>query len=192
MEIEKKLLINRFPGDPETYEKKEIEQGYLCTSPTLRIRKSNDDYILTYKKKSDKPPKDGTICNTEIEAELDEAAYLHLKEKLDMPPLSKTRYIIPLGSCGDVCPGVTEEDAAHPIKAELDVFHGQLEGLVYTEVEFPSVDAAERFVKPDWIGEDVSADRRLRNSHLSGLADTSTLADLIAKSPRFPQAGEHE
>ncbi|MBR5968583.1 MAG: hypothetical protein IK001_08315, partial [Lachnospiraceae bacterium] len=63
MEIEKKLLINYLPGDLGSFEKREIEQGYLCTSPTLRIRKSNDDYILTYKKKSDKPAKDGTICN---------------------------------------------------------------------------------------------------------------------------------
>ncbi len=184
MEIEKKLLLVRLPGDLGAYEKKEIEQGYLCTSPTLRIRKSNDDYILTYKKKAEKASKDGTICNTEIEAELDEAAYLHLKEKLDAPPLSKTRYIIPLGTCGELCPGVCEEDAGKALKAELDVFHGHLEGLVYTEVEFPSVDAAERFVKPAWMGEDVSADRRLRNSHLAELEDASSLADLIAKSPK--------
>lgn len=185
MEIEKKLLINYLPGELGSFEKREIEQGYLCTSPTLRIRKSNDDYILTYKKKSDKPAKDGTICNTEIEAELDEASYLHLREKLDTPPLSKTRYLIPLGTCRENCPGVNEEDADKKLKAELDVFHGQLEGLVYTEVEFPSVDAAERFVKPDWIGEDVSSDRRLRNSHLAELTDNSSLADLIAKSPKL-------
>ncbi len=184
MEIEKKLLLVRFPENLDSFEKREIEQGYLCTSPTLRIRKSNDDYILTYKKKSDKPAADGTICNTEIEAELDAEAYLHLKEKLDFPPLSKTRYLIPLGTCGERCPGVSAEDAGKILKAELDVFHGHLDGLVYTEVEFPSLDAAERFVKPDWIGEDVSADRRLRNSHLAQLTDISTLADLIAKSPQ--------
>ncbi len=183
MEIEKKILITRIPDDLDKYEKKEIEQGYLCTSPTLRIRKSNDEYILTYKKKSGKARKDGTICNTEIEAELDKKSYQHLKKKLDFPPLSKTRYIIPLGDCEKNCPGVDAEDAKKHLKAELDIFHGALEGLIYVEVEFPSMDAAERFVKPDWFGEDVSGDKRLRNSNLAELTDTSSIEDLVAKSP---------
>ncbi len=185
MEIEKKILVTRIPDNLGQYEKKEIEQGYLCTSPTLRIRKSNDEYILTYKKHSKEPAKDGTICNTEIEAELDAEAYQHLLPKIDSVPLSKTRYIIPLGTCRENCPGVSAEDAEKKLKAELDVFHGPLTGLIYTEVEFPSLDAAERFIKPDWMGEDVSEDKRLRNSHLAALTDASAIADLIAKSPRM-------
>ena len=185
MEIEKKLLIVKMPGDPDKFEKLEIEQGYLCTHPTIRIRKSNDDYILTYKKKASKAAKDGTICNTEIEAELDKTSYMHLLKKVDSAPLSKTRYIVPLGVCRDFCPGVAEEDAEKHLKAEIDVFHGHLEGLVYAEVEFPSVDAAQRFVKPDWLGEDVSSDKRLRNSNLAALKDASSLADLMAKCPRL-------
>ena len=33
----------------EKYPKKEIEQGYLCIKPTVRIRRTNDKYSLNYK-----------------------------------------------------------------------------------------------------------------------------------------------
>ena len=49
MEIERKYLIPKLPDGYMDYPKKEIEQGYLSTAPVVRIRKSNDDYILTYK-----------------------------------------------------------------------------------------------------------------------------------------------
>ena len=49
MEIEKKFKIKKLPDNLEQYEQKHIEQGYLCTNPVVRIRKSNDRYILTYK-----------------------------------------------------------------------------------------------------------------------------------------------
>ena len=51
MEIERKYFIHKIPGDLSQYSYKKIEQGYLCNKPTIRIRKSNDDYILTYKSK---------------------------------------------------------------------------------------------------------------------------------------------
>ena len=180
MEIEKKFLINAMPENIESYERREIEQGYLNRSPTLRIRRSNDDYILTYKRKLTKTGLEAnTLVNEEIEAELTEEAYLHLKEKIDGHLISKTRYIIPLGTCGDNCPGAAPEDAEKRLKIELDVFHGSLEGLIFAEVEFPSVDAAERFERPDWLGADVSADRRLRNGYLSILDDIGLISDVM-------------
>ena len=52
MEIEKKFRIKRFPEGLEQYPCIEIEQGYLCRGPVVRIRKANEDYILTYKSKT--------------------------------------------------------------------------------------------------------------------------------------------
>lgn len=52
MEIERKFRVIKIPNDLENYEKEEIEQGYLCIKPTVRIRKSNDNYFLTYKWKN--------------------------------------------------------------------------------------------------------------------------------------------
>ena len=41
MEIERKFTIKELPDHLEQYEKREIEQAYLCKKPTIRIRKSN-------------------------------------------------------------------------------------------------------------------------------------------------------
>ena len=49
MEIERKYLVKTLPDHLDQYESKKIAQGYLCTEPVVRIRRSNDDYYLTYK-----------------------------------------------------------------------------------------------------------------------------------------------
>ena len=36
----------------------------------------------------------------------------------------------------------------------------------FAEVEFPSLEAANNFKKPDWLGKDVSDDKRYRNSKI--------------------------
>ena len=52
-EIEKKFLIKELPENLENYKKVSIEQGYLNTiaTPTLRIRKYEEDYIINSNKK---------------------------------------------------------------------------------------------------------------------------------------------
>ena len=47
---------------------------------------------------------------------------------------------------------------------EVDEFYGENEGLVVAEVELASED--EAFVKPDFIGEEVTGDIRYYNSQL--------------------------
>ena len=156
MEIEKKFLIKSLP-ELNQYKKKGIEQGYLCREPVVRIRKSNNDYILTYKSKKGLN-QDNAIQNEEIEMPLNEEAYRHLCEKADHQLVKKTRYLIPLNN---------------DLVAELDVFEGRLEGLVFAEVEFPSEEAAKSFVPPEWFGEDVSSDRMFSNGYLSEVKDYS-------------------
>ena len=48
---------------------------------------------------------------------------------------------------------------------EVDEFHGDNEGLLLAEVELSSVD--EDFERPQWLGEEVTGDRRYYNSYLS-------------------------
>ena len=159
MEIERKYLIRKMPQETADCLKLEIEQGYICRKPVVRIRKSNDDYILTFKQKHEGSGKSGNpLMNEEFEFFLDRKAYEHLKTKVDNNIICKTRYVIPLDG---------------GLKAELDVFHGKLEGLVFVEVEFPDVESADSFVAPEWFGEDVSADKRYRNGYLSELEDLS-------------------
>lgn len=152
MEIERKYLVRYLPDNLESCTAKEIEQGYLNRKPTLRIRRSNSDYILTYKNKLSGNGKDSTIVNEEIEAALTKEAFEHLREKTDGYMISKTRYIVPL---------------ENGLKAELDIFHGRLEGLCFVEVEFPDVETADGFSAPDWFGENVSADKHYSNGYLS-------------------------
>ena len=98
MEIEKKFKIKKLPDNLEQYEQKHIEQGYLCTNPVVRIRKSNDRYILTYKSLvSGSEDKNTDVrINNEVEVFLTKEGYEHLREKVDDNLIKKTRYIIPL------------------------------------------------------------------------------------------------
>lgn len=147
MEIERKFLINHIPQNLDSYCKKEIAQGYLCTEPVIRIRKSNDDYILTCKGK-------GLMVREEFELPLTAEAFEHLKEKVDGNFIEKTRYLIPYDD---------------KLTIELDVFHGKLAPLVLAEVEFDSEEASNAFIPPEWFGEDVTQSSKYHNSNLSKL-----------------------
>ena len=144
MEIERKFLVDMLPADLESRPHHEIEQGYLCTDPVVRIRRQDDDYILTYKS-------GGLMAREEYNLPLHAEAYAHLKEKADGIFIAKTRYLIP----------------CDPYTIEMDVFHGVLSPLLLAEVEFPSVEEAERFEPPAWFGKDVTYDGRYHNSYLS-------------------------
>lgn len=164
MEIERKFTIKELPKNLEKYEVKEIEQAYLCKKPTVRIRKSNKEYILTYKSRSglDLPESVTSRICEEVELPLTKKAYEHLKQKADGHVIVKTRYLIPM-------------DDNH--KIELDVFHANLEGLVFAEVEFQNEEESAAFQMPDWFLEDVTFDKRYRNSFLSSF---SCLDELMA------------
>lgn len=155
MEIERKFTLKRLPENLQQYECKEIEQGYLSTKPVLRIRKSNEDYILTYKSKFGiQQSNSDVIVNNEVELPLDLPSYEHLKEKIDGKLLKKNRYLIPL---------------ENGLKIELDVFQEHLKGLCFAEIEFPSQEEAENFELLDWFEADVSKDYRYANGFLSKL-----------------------
>lgn len=154
MEIERKFLLCKMPEELERYPHSELEQGYLCGGETtVRIRKADDRYYLTIKKKpsADADEKYGAIVRIEIEEEITETLYYSLFRAVEGNPVTKTRYRIPYLS----------------YVVELDVFHGMLEGLVTAEIEFPTVEEAGLTELPDWFGKDVSADRRYRNSAMS-------------------------
>ena len=149
MEIERKYLVNSLPDNLDQYPHVEIEQGYLCTSPTVRIRMLGDAFWLTVKEKVHTGS--SAIHNREEEFRLSREAYQQLRSKCEGQMVVKTRYRI----------------TVEPYVAELDVFHQQHEGLCIVEVEFPSTEAADNFVAPSWFGEDVSLLPQYRNSHLA-------------------------
>lgn len=161
MEIEKKYRIRQMPIGLDKFEKKEIEQGYLCNEPVVRIRKSNDDYYMTYKSRLNiKADEGNALCCEEVELPLTKESFEHLKEKVDNKLIKKIRYIIPL---------------ENKLKAELDIFLNNLDGLTIVEVEFPDETSAKAFHPPDWFGEDVTFDDRFKNNYLATVDSISQL-----------------
>lgn len=188
MEIERKFLADPSGLDLSLYRKKEMSQGYVSTDPVIRIRRSDGDYILTVKN-------GGLLVREEFETPLSAEQYEKLSRKVEGIFLSKTRYLIPVAAneeasrdAGSLAAGedLREKPAAgdemrrNPAAGgefrqkqytiELDIFHGALEGLIYAEVEFPSVEEATAFRPPSWFLREVTEDGAYTNAALSRLS----------------------
>ncbi len=160
MEIERKYLVSQVPANLDQFRHLEIEQAYLCTSPTLRIRRMGDSFILTVKERI--ILNSTAIHNREEEFTLSAESYKRLLAKCDSGHVSKTRYFIDLYH-------LTANEAYQGLTAELDVFHGRHDGLLLVEVEFPNTERANSFTPPNWFGEDVSSNPCYRNSFLASM-----------------------
>lgn len=145
MEIERKWLIGSCPLDLSQYTCHEIAQGYLCTEPVVRIRRQDEEYILTYKSK-------GLLVREEYNLPLTREAYEHLLGKIDGICLSKKRYDIPL---------------ENGLKIELDYFNAPYENLRIAEIEFPTEEQARAYDGLPWFGEEVTYSSQYHNSVLS-------------------------
>ena len=146
VEIERKYLIKKMPDNLAEYESHLIEQAYLCTDPTIRVRKSDDDYYMTYKGR-------GLLERTEYNLPLIRDAYEKLVKKAEGNISSKRRYVIPI----DVS----------DLKIELDVFDDPFAPLIMAEVEFGSVEESEGFMPPDWFDKEVTEDPAYHNSNMA-------------------------
>lgn len=144
-EIERKFLVK---GDfaKEIFQTMEIKQGYLCRDNgiTVRVRIKDDKGFLTIKGRRI------GISRFEWEKEITVEEALALLEQTDSGCIEKTRHM------------VKNSDGRHIW--EVDVFHGDNEGLVMAEIEL--ADENEPFDIPEWIGEDVSDDKRYYNAQL--------------------------
>lgn len=145
IEIEKKFLLKYLPENLDNYDRKEFSQAYISRKPTIRIRKEDDEYFLTVKGK-------GSTKRIEYNLEIGKEEYENLLKKTDGNIVNKTRYFIPI-----------END----LIAELDVYHDNLVGLFTVEVEFNDEKQCETFHKPSWFSDDVSNDRKYKNTSLS-------------------------
>lgn len=149
------------PDNLSQYRRVEVEQAYLCTSPTVRVRRIGEERILTVKEHL-AAESSTAIHNREEEFRLSESAFRQLLSKAQEGRVQKTRYFIDLRS-------QTGDGLYVGLVAELDVFHGRHQGLELVEVEFPNTQAADAFVPPDWFGDDVSANPIYRNSFLAAM-----------------------
>ena len=122
----------------------EMAQGYLSRDPrrTVRIRIAGIQGFLTIK---------GETCGatrSEYEYEIPVEEARELLALCDTPLVEKTRYVEMF--CGK--------------RWEVDIFHGANEGLRVAEIELTA--EAEEFALPEWVGDEVTGERRYYNAAL--------------------------
>lgn len=144
-EIERKFLVR---GEFKNLASKEtrIVQGYLSSIPerTVRVRIKGDKGFITIK----------GIGNTsgatryEWEKEIPTDEVEELLKICEPGVIDKTRYLVKVGN--------------HTF--EVDEFYGENQGLTVAEIELSS--ESEDFVKPEWLGDEVTGDTKYYNSML--------------------------
>ena len=144
-EIERKFLVAHQAWRESVNTIHVYRQGYLSydSERTVRVRATEVTGYLTIKGITE------GLTRDEFEYEIPLADALALCQLCERPAVEKKRYIVPNG--------------AHVW--EVDVFEGVNEGLVVAEIELGSED--EAFDKPNWLGNEVSGDRKYSNSALS-------------------------
>lgn len=143
LEIERKFLVT---GDSwQVGEPVRMRQGYLSRDPAcnVRVRVAGETAWLTIKGATD------GISRAEFEYDIPVADAEALLAICDGPLIEKERYFVPVGD--------------HVF--EVDEFFGDNTGLVLAEIELSSED--EVFERPDWLGQEVSGEKRYYNLSLS-------------------------
>ncbi len=146
-EIERKFLVK---GEFKNLAKSSsrICQGYISSGNgrTVRVRIRDDKGYLTIKGPSNR----AGLKRYEWEKEIPYTEAQELMLICEPGVIDKTRYL------------VDNTDGKHTW--EIDEFYGDNEGLLLAEIELESED--DPFDKPDFIGEEVTGDRRYYNSHM--------------------------
>lgn len=144
-EIERKFLVN---GDfmPFVTKSTRIIQGYLSSKPerTVRVRLKGEKGFLTIKGMGNESGASRFEWETEISKEDAE----NLLKICEPGVIDKTRHIVKAGN--------------H--RYEVDEFYGENDGLTVAEIELNSEN--EEFVKPEWLGKEVTGDVKYYNSML--------------------------
>ncbi|MFA9192590.1 CYTH domain-containing protein [Flavobacterium sp. FZUC8N2.13] len=147
LEIERKFLVTSAAYKKEAFSKKRILQGYLSSNPerTVRIRIKENKAYLTVKGISNA----SGMSRFEWEKEISVEEAQNLLLLCEKGVIDKTRFEVKVGK--------------HIY--EIDEFYGENEGLEMAEIELQS--ETELFEKPDWLGDEVTNDKRYYNSYLS-------------------------
>jgi adenylate cyclase len=123
-----------------------IKQYYLSIDPnkTIRLRIADDKAYMTIKSRINCK----TITRSEWEFQIPFSDANEMIRVCLPGKVVKTRYLVPSGK--------------HTF--EVDVFHDKNEGLIIAEIELSKEN--EQFIKPDWLGEEVTGKPQYYNSNL--------------------------
>ena len=147
IEIERKFLVKNDSFKKEAFTKNRIMQGYLCSvaERTVRVRIKGEAGYLTIKGASN----ESGLSRFEWEKEI---------------PITDAKKLILLSEAG-VIDKMRFEIKIGIHTFEVDEFYGENDGLIIAEIELTS--ETETFIKPDWLGEEVTNDIRYYNAYLS-------------------------
>ena len=152
MEIERKFLVAELPLHLSEAESALITQIYLteCGSDCeKRIRKvvrgGRDAHFLTEKSGNG-------LMRSETETRISRAEFDSLSRVAVSDAIIKKRHFVPIGG---------------ELTAELDIYEGNLSGLITVEVEFASTNEAIAFAPPPWFGCEITDDKRYKNRSLA-------------------------
>ncbi len=151
VEIECKWLVDAdtIPYDLSDAEIFEIEQTYINFSPEIRVRRINGEYY-TFAVKTNL--RDKGLVRDELETDITKEEYDELYAKREGNTIQKTRYQF-----------LDEEGYL----VAIDIFHGDLDGLAYMEIEFVSAEEAYEYIEPEWVIADVTDDVNYKNGYLA-------------------------
>ncbi|MEO8756572.1 MAG: CYTH domain-containing protein [Devosia sp.] len=144
-EIERKFLVIGDGWQKKAADPSQIEQGYLARGrkSTIRIRiKDGKHATLTVKSR------ETGASRSEFEYRISLKDAKSMMELCGPSRIEKQRFNVPQGK----------------LIWEIDVFAGRHAGLVIAEIELQHEDDPLKL--PAWIGEEVTADPRYRNSSL--------------------------
>lgn len=144
-EIERKFLVQSPEWKKHIEKELKIIQGYLSTdkSRSVRIRLKGEVALLTIKGKS------VGASRQEFEYEIPYEDATSLLELCTASIIKKTRYYY------------THEE----LTWEIDVFEGDNDGLILAEIELDHIN--QSFSLPEWVGKEVTEDKRYFNSSLA-------------------------
>lgn len=158
VEIERKWI---FDADDISIDKStaiiiDIEQTYISFSPEIRVRKLNNGEAYTMTVKNNLTS--NGVKRDEYEIEITESQYNQLIAKKEGKTIYKTRYEFNLNGYW----------------ASIDIFHGELNGLAYLEVEFVDEKEAKNYKAPNWVVKEVTNDILYKNGSLAqyGIPDS--------------------
>ncbi len=146
IEIERKFLVKSDAWRKRVVSSTLMRQGYLGgTVSTVRVRQTDKTAFLTIKGRAN------GISRTEFEYEIPVAdAETMLSDMTVGSIVEKIRYIVP---------------AENGLFWEIDEYLNANAPLFTAEIELPDADTA--FEIPEWLGEDVSANKNYTNRSLS-------------------------
>jgi CYTH domain-containing protein len=151
-EIERKFLVDGdVPLDLDDHRCESISQGYISIDPDgteVRLRAKGGKRILGVKSGPSR-------TRVEEEIELEPRCFESLWALTERRRIEKRRFVIPVDGDREI---------------ELDVYDGELSGLITAEVEFASEREADEFQPPAWLGTEVTGDARYSNQSLAARA----------------------